>query len=164
MLEFSKRTNTLEQTEYKYSLQDVRRAASLSLCSTTMMRCPRFRSTIGTCPCTRPTRSGSPTRPFATASRRARPTPSSRSSQLFKLMHDLGGPKGIIRQSEFFLYSERDRDALDACRELGYEFPEITSWIRATRQGFPARQGDGHPRDRHPGQLARTITSSTSCT
>ena len=30
---------------------------------------------------------------------------------LFKMMSRLGGPKGIIRQSEFFLYSEKDREA-----------------------------------------------------
>jgi len=31
---------------------------------------------------------------------------------LFKLLSKLGGPKGIIRQSEFFLYSDRDKEAL----------------------------------------------------
>ena len=55
---------------------------------------------------------------------------------LFKLMHKLGGPKGIIRQSEFFLYTEKDRAAARACMELGYEFPEVTSWIRANQKDF----------------------------
>ena len=55
---------------------------------------------------------------------------------LYTMLHRLGGPKGIIRQTEFFLYSERDRQALDMCRELGYEFPEITGWIRASREDF----------------------------
>lgn len=55
---------------------------------------------------------------------------------LFKLMHKLGGKKGIIRQSEFFLYSEKDRQAAKACMELGYEFPEVTSWIRANEKDF----------------------------
>ena len=50
---------------------------------------------------------------------------------LYKLMHRLGGPKGIVRQSEFFLYSEKDRRAAETCMALGYEFPEITAWIRA---------------------------------
>jgi|SRR5579885_2349542 len=53
---------------------------------------------------------------------------------LFKLLHRLGGPHGIIRQSEFFLYSPVDRAAVRGCQELGYEFPEITGWIRALRQ------------------------------
>lgn len=53
--------------------------------------------------------------------------------ELFKMMHRLGGPNGMIRQSEFFLYSENDRTAIRKCQELGYEFPEITGWIRATK-------------------------------
>ena len=55
---------------------------------------------------------------------------------LYKLMHKLGGKKGIIRQSEFFLYTEKDRQAVRDCMELGYEFPEITSWIRASEKDF----------------------------
>ncbi len=56
--------------------------------------------------------------------------------QLYKFLHELGGPNGIIRQSEFFLYSKKDKEAIRRCQELGYEFPEITGWIRATPQDF----------------------------
>ena len=55
---------------------------------------------------------------------------------LYKLMHSLGGPKGIIRQSEFFVYSEKDRESLLRCKDLGYDFPEITTWIRASEKDF----------------------------
>ncbi|MBI4979515.1 MAG: 2-isopropylmalate synthase [Spirochaetes bacterium] len=55
---------------------------------------------------------------------------------LFKLLSRLGGPNGMIRQTEFFLYSERDRSAAEACMALGYRFPEITSWVRATKGDF----------------------------
>ena len=55
---------------------------------------------------------------------------------LYKMLHKLGGKKGIVRQSEFFLYSEKDRKAARACMELGYEFPEVTSWIRANEKDF----------------------------
>lgn len=55
---------------------------------------------------------------------------------LFKMLHKLGGPKGIVRQSEFFLYSEKDRKAVEMCQNLGYEFPEVTSWIRANEKDF----------------------------
>ena len=34
---------------------------------------------------------------------------------LFDLLHKLGGKTGIIRQSEFFLYSKRDQEALEKC-------------------------------------------------
>ena len=52
---------------------------------------------------------------------------------LFELMHRLGGEYGVIRYTEFFLYTKRDRDAAERCLELGYEYPRVTSWIRARR-------------------------------
>jgi len=52
-------------------------------------------------------------------------------SDIFDLLHRMGGPKGIIRQSEFFLYTSKDKEAVDICREKGYDFPQITGWIRA---------------------------------
>ena len=55
---------------------------------------------------------------------------------LFKMLHQLGGEKGIIRQSEFFLYSEKDRKAVEQCKALGFDFPEVTSWIRANENDF----------------------------
>jgi isopropylmalate/homocitrate/citramalate synthase len=51
--------------------------------------------------------------------------------EIFDMLHKLSGPKGIIRQSEFFLYSAKDREAVERCRERGYLYPEITGWIRA---------------------------------
>ncbi len=56
--------------------------------------------------------------------------------RLYDYMHRLGGPNGIIRQSEFFLYSKKDRDAAYKCMERGYEFPEVTAWIRANKKDF----------------------------
>ncbi|MFP4661308.1 MAG: histone-lysine N-methyltransferase [Halanaerobiales bacterium] len=56
--------------------------------------------------------------------------------ELYKYLHKLGGEKGVIRQSEFFIYSERDREAVTKCLELGYKFPQITSWIRAVKTDF----------------------------
>ena len=55
---------------------------------------------------------------------------------LFRYLHLLGGPKGVIRQTEFFLYSRRDREAVERCQALGYRYPEITAWIRARREDF----------------------------
>lgn len=55
---------------------------------------------------------------------------------IYDYFHRLGGPNGIIRQSEFFLYSKKDRDAVYKCMERGYRFPEITSWIRASKKDF----------------------------
>ena len=55
---------------------------------------------------------------------------------IYDYLHRLGGPKGLIRQSEFFLYSKKDRDAVYKCLERGYRFPEVTSWIRANKKDF----------------------------
>lgn len=55
---------------------------------------------------------------------------------LYDYLHRLGGENGIIRASEFFLYSKKDRDAVYKCMERGYQFPEITSWIRASKKDF----------------------------
>jgi len=55
---------------------------------------------------------------------------------MYDYLHKLGGPNGIIRASEFFLYSKKDRDAVYKCMERGYKFPEITSWIRANKKDF----------------------------
>ena len=52
---------------------------------------------------------------------------------LFKLLSKLGGPKGLIRMSEFFVYSKKDREAIEAVRDLGLEFPKVTGWIRADK-------------------------------
>jgi isopropylmalate/homocitrate/citramalate synthase len=55
---------------------------------------------------------------------------------LFEMLHRLGGPGGLIRQSEFFLYTKKDREAVERCQEFGFEFPEVTGWIRATLSDY----------------------------
>lgn len=55
---------------------------------------------------------------------------------LFTMLSKLGGPKGIVRQSEFFVYSDKDKEALQRCQDLGLKYPEVTSWIRANEKDF----------------------------
>jgi len=55
---------------------------------------------------------------------------------LYTFMHRLAGPRGLIRASEFFLYSHKDREAVTKCLELGFEFPEVTGWIRPIKKDF----------------------------
>ena len=57
-------------------------------------------------------------------------------ARLFSLLHRLGGPNGMIRQSEFFLYTRKDREAVERCQDFGFEFPEVTGWIRATMADY----------------------------
>jgi citrate (Re)-synthase len=56
--------------------------------------------------------------------------------RIYDLLHRLDGGSGLIRQSEFFLYTEKDRAALEAVLARGYQFPEVTSWIRAVKSDF----------------------------
>ncbi len=55
-------------------------------------------------------------------------------STLFDFLHKMSGPRGIIRQSEFFLYTKKDREAVERCMEKGYQYPVITGWIRAQKK------------------------------
>jgi isopropylmalate/homocitrate/citramalate synthase len=55
---------------------------------------------------------------------------------LYDMLHKLGGTNGVIRQCEFFLYSEKDKEAVKKCQERAYRYPEITGWIRAVKEDF----------------------------
>ncbi len=52
-------------------------------------------------------------------------------ARMYDLLHKLGGKSGLIQASEFFMYSQKDRKAIETCRARGYRFPRITGWIRA---------------------------------
>ena len=54
--------------------------------------------------------------------------------ELYKLISKLDGGSGLVRISEFFVYSKKDRQAVERCRDLGLEFPEVTGWILARKQ------------------------------
>jgi isopropylmalate/homocitrate/citramalate synthase len=56
--------------------------------------------------------------------------------RVYDLFHEIDGGTGLIRQCEFFLYSDKDRKAVELCKERGYEYPEITGWIRAVASDF----------------------------
>ena len=56
--------------------------------------------------------------------------------EIYDLLHKLSGPNGVIRQSEFFLYSKKDREAITRCLERGYKYPEVTGWVRASEVDF----------------------------
>lgn len=56
--------------------------------------------------------------------------------RIYDMLSRLGGPNGVIRATEFFLYSEKDKEAVRQCLELGHKYPEVTGWIRATKEDF----------------------------
>jgi len=54
--------------------------------------------------------------------------------RIYDFLHIIGGAKGLIRASEFFLYSRKDKTAVEKCLAKGYEYPKVTSWIRASKE------------------------------
>jgi len=54
--------------------------------------------------------------------------------RIYDFLHIIGGAKGLIRASEFFLYSRKDKTAVEKCMAKGYEYPKVTSWIRASKE------------------------------
>jgi citrate (Re)-synthase len=56
--------------------------------------------------------------------------------KIYDFLHEIDGGTGLIRQCEFFLYSKRDRQAVELCQKRGYKYPEITGWIRAVAADF----------------------------
>jgi isopropylmalate/homocitrate/citramalate synthase len=63
--------------------------------------------------------------------------------RIYDYLGQLGGPRGVIRQTEFFLYTHNDRETLDRCRALGHTYPECTGWIRADKGDFRLVQQAG---------------------
>ncbi len=59
------------------------------------------------------------------------PYTSKQIAHIFDLLHKLGGKSGLIQATEFFMYSAKDRKAIESCRARGYRFPRVTGWIRA---------------------------------
>lgn len=55
---------------------------------------------------------------------------------IYTLLNKLSGDLGLIRQSEFFMYSDKDKLALEKVLELGFKYPEPTGWIRAQKSDF----------------------------
>jgi isopropylmalate/homocitrate/citramalate synthase len=55
---------------------------------------------------------------------------------IYTMMHELTGETDLIRQCEFFLYSDQDKEAVRRCIGLGYRYPEVTGWIRAKKEDF----------------------------
>ena len=62
---------------------------------------------------------------------------------MFDFLNKMSGRRGIIRQSEFFLYTKKDKEAVEKCKERGYQYPIITGWIRAKKEDLAAVRSMG---------------------
>ncbi len=135
MLEISNKTNLLEQKSYKYSLQDV--------AEPNLMRdvyaygtVPKVAFNHRRVPMNMPEEIWITDTSLRDGQQSVEPYTVDQIVKIYKLLSKLGGPYGIIRQTEFFIYSQKDRKAIEKCMELDLKFPEITSWIRASKEDF----------------------------
>ena len=135
MLEFSKKTNMLMQANYKYELQDVS-DPNLYRDIFDYQSVPKIAFNNRHVPPNMPGEIWMTDTTFRDGQQSVSPFTPRQIEHLFKLESRLGGPKGLVRQSEFFLYTDRDREALERCQSLGLRFPEITTWIRANEKDF----------------------------
>ena len=134
-LSIDPRTNLLEFTNYEYSLQDVSEP-NLYRMLFNYEEVPKLMFNQRLVPMYMPEEIWITDTTFRDGQQSREPYTTDQIVHLYDYLHRLGGPKGIIRQSEFFLYSKKDMDAVYQCLEKGYAFPEVTSWIRASKKDF----------------------------
>ncbi len=135
MLELSKKSNLLEQKIYEYSLQDVENP-NLYREMYSYTEVPKIVFNHRKVPMNMPNDIWITDTSFRDGQQSMAPYTVEQIVDLYKLMSKLGGPFGIIRQSEFFIYTKKDREAVDKCMSLGLRFPEVTTWIRANKEDF----------------------------
>ena len=135
MLEISNKTNLLEQKSYKYQLQDIPEP-NLYRDVYPYDEVPKIPFNHRRVPIGMPEEIWITDTTLRDGQQSMEPYSVEDIVEIYKYLSRLGGPNGIIRQTEFFIYSEKDRRAVEKCQELGLKFPEITTWIRANKQDF----------------------------
>ena len=135
MLEKGTRTQLLEENDYQYELQDVEQP-NLYRELFDYEHVPRISFNHRLVPQHMPQQIWITDTTFRDGQQACSPFTVEQIVNVFKMMSRLSGPKGIIRASEFFIYTDRDREAVRQCQQLGLEFPEITTWIRANEKDF----------------------------
>ena len=142
MLEFDKKQNLLMQARYQYDLQDVAEP-NLYRDIYDYQSIPKVPFNMRTVPMEMPEEIWMTDTTFRDGQQSVSPFSVDQIVHLFKLISRLGGPKGLVRQSEFFVYTEKDKAALHACQDLGLKFPQITTWIRANEKDFELVKNEG---------------------
>ena len=135
MLEISTKTNLLEQKSYKYSLQDIAEP-NLQRDIYSYGTVPKVAFNHRRVPMNMPEEIWITDTSLRDGQQSVEPYSVEQIVNIYKLLSKLGGPYGIIRQTEFFIYSKKDRQAVEKCMELDLKFPQITSWIRACKEDF----------------------------
>ncbi len=135
MLKYNDITKTLEQDEFKYSLQDPDEP-NLYRDIFSYGEVPKIPFNHRIVPMNPPEEIWITDTTFRDGQQSLPPFTVKQIVDVFDMLHTLSGPNGMIRQTEFFLYTEKDRKAIEKCLERGYKYPEITGWIRAVKNDF----------------------------
>ena len=134
-IKLSSTTNLLEKEEYSYEVQDIENP-NLFRDIYEYTEIPKVTFNFRSSPYGMPENIWITDTTFRDGQQSREPYTVQQIVDIYKMMSKLSGPKGIIRQTEFFVYSERDRESIKRCQDLGFEFPEITTWIRAKKEDF----------------------------
>ena len=135
MIKFDQKRNQLIQAKYRYDLQDVPEP-NLYREIFDYDSIPKITFNNRLVPINMPDEIWMTDTTFRDGQQSVSPFTVKQIVHLFGLLSRLGGPKGLVRQSEFFIYTDKDREALEECQALGLKFPEITTWIRANPKDF----------------------------
>ncbi|MCL1859552.1 MAG: 2-isopropylmalate synthase [Oscillospiraceae bacterium] len=135
MPEINKKSNLLEQEIYNYTLQNVEEP-NLYRDLFPYIEIPKVSFNHRRVPMDMPDEIWITDTTFRDGQQSREPYTPDQILDIFDMLHRLGGDNGIIKQTEFFIYSDKDRKGLEFCQDRGYKFPEITTWIRATQNDF----------------------------
>ena len=135
MIEINDKTNLLELDPYEYELHDVKEP-ELFRAIFPYTEVPKVPFNYRHVPMGMPDKIRITDTTFRYGQQSQAPYSAKQIEDVFDMLHRLSGENGIISQTEFFVYSKKDREALERCMAKGYKFPEITTWIRATKEDF----------------------------
>ena len=113
-----KKSNLLEFDPYEYELQDVEKP-ELFRAMFPYSEIPKIAYNHRHVPMNMPKNIYITDTTFRDGQQSRAPYSTEQMVEIYKMLHRLGGENGIIRQTEFFVYSKKDRDALEQCMALG---------------------------------------------
>jgi len=131
----AKKRTTVNETEYRYELRDGKKPNLLRHLFP-YSEVPRITFSGRLIPAQLPADFWITDTTFRDGQQARPPYTAEQILKLFDILHRMGGPNGVIRQSEFFLYTAKDQEAVRMCQDRGYQYPEITGWIRAKKEDF----------------------------
>jgi isopropylmalate/homocitrate/citramalate synthase len=134
-IEFSNRTNLIEQAVYKFNLQDIPKP-NLYRKIFSYKEIPKVTFNHRLVPMFIPEEIWITDTTFRDGQQSRAPYKVNQIVKIYDYLHELDNDSGIIRQTEFFIYSKGDREAVEKCLSKGYKYPEVTTWIRAKEEDF----------------------------